>query len=414
MAIIDVVKWDGDASQLAWKFDKSQELSTWTQLIVNESQEAVVCRGGAMDGPFGPGRHVLKTENLPILSKALSLPFGRSPFTAEVWFANKVIPLDVQWKTDKPIPVQDPTYKILIPVQANGQYGVQVAHTRKFLVKLVGTMPEFKQATLQEYLQGMILTIAKSTIAKEIVRKKVPLLEISTELVALSEAIQRDLAEKLEEFGLKLVNFFVSSIDVDERDPSIEKLRGALAKRAEMDIVGYSYQQEKSLEVLKTAAGNEGSAGQIMGAGIGLGAGLGIGGVIGQGFGAVAQHLNPGSGGAPGAGPGGAPAAGPGGAPGAGPGGGAPSPSTSPGGSCAKCNTPRADPNAKFCASCGTPYPKAEEQQCPTCESAVKPGAKFCGNCGTALGKKCAACGEAVDPGAKFCGGCGASQQTAA
>jgi membrane protease subunit (stomatin/prohibitin family) len=402
MAIIDVVKWDGDASQLAWKFP-SQELSTWTQLIVNESQEAVVLRGGAMDGPFGPGRHVLKTENLPILSKAISLPFGRSPFTAEVWYANKVIPLDVQWSTDKPIPVQDPTYKILIPVEADGQYGVQVAHTRKFLVKLVGTMPEFTQAKLRDYLRGVILTIAKSTIAKEIVRKKVSILEISTELSDLSEAIQRDLAEKLDEFGLKLVNFFVSSIAVKEGDASIDKLREALAKRAHMEIVGYSYQQERSLDVLETAAGNEGSAGQLMGAGIGLGAGLGVGGVIGQGFGAVAQHLNPGPGATPG---------GPTGGPGAG---GAPTPpAPAPGGACAKCNAPRTDPNAKFCGSCGTPYPKSEDQQCPTCQSVVKAGAKFCGNCGTALGKKCPACGEAVDASAKFCGGCGASQQTAA
>jgi len=410
MAIIDVVKWDGDASQLAWKCP-NPELSTWTQLIVNESQEAVVCRGGAMDGPFGPGRHVLKTENLPILSKALSLPFGRSPFTAEVWFANKVIPLDVQWATDKPIPVQDPTYKIIIPVEADGQYGVQVAHTRKFLVKLVGTMPEFSQAKLRDYLRGMILTIAKSTIAKEIVKKKVSVLEISTELAALSEAIQRDLTEKLEEFGLKLVNFFVSSIAVQEGDRSIDSLRKSLATRADMEIRGYSYQQGRSFDVLQKAAGNEGSAGQLMGAGIGLGAGLGIGGAIGQGFGAIAQQLNPGPGGAPGGGP---PGGGPGGAPGSGPGGSGPSPSAGPAGGCSKCNAPRTDPNAKFCGSCGTAYPKAEEQQCPACQSAVKPGAKFCGNCGAAFGRKCTACGEALDAGAKFCGACGASQQNAA
>jgi membrane protease subunit (stomatin/prohibitin family) len=390
MAIIDVVKWDGDATQLAWKFPK-QELSTWTQLIVNESQEAILCRGGAMDGPFGPGRHTLKTENIPIISQALALPFGRSPFSAEVWFVNKVMALDVQWDTVEPIQVQDPTFGVLIPVTANGQYGVQVAHARKFWVKLVGTMPEFNQAKLRDYLRGVILTIAKSTIAKEIVKKKVSILEISAELTALSDAIHRDLAERVDEFGLKIVNFFVNSIAVNKDDPSIRRLGDALAERAAMNIIGYSYQQKRSLDVLETAAGNEGTPGTLMGAGIGLGAGLGVGGAVGQGFAGVAQNLNP----AP-AGPAG---------------GGAPAPS--PGG-CGKCGAPRTNPAAKFCESCGTLFAKAEDTRCSSCQSIVKAGAKFCANCGTAVGEKCPSCGEAIDPSARFCAACGAARPGAA
>ena len=43
MAIVDVVKYNGGPDVFAWKFPNS-ELGTWTQLIVNESQEAILLK----------------------------------------------------------------------------------------------------------------------------------------------------------------------------------------------------------------------------------------------------------------------------------------------------------------------------------------------------------------------------------
>jgi hypothetical protein len=40
MAIAEVLKFDGHSSIFAWKHPNS-ELNSWTQLIVNESQEAI-------------------------------------------------------------------------------------------------------------------------------------------------------------------------------------------------------------------------------------------------------------------------------------------------------------------------------------------------------------------------------------
>src|SRR5580698_6925344 len=97
MALIDVVSWDSSASSaggsvFAWKFidpknpRASNNLSTLTQLIVRESQEAVLFSKGQILGKFGPGKHTLNTENLPLLRTFYGLPFGgKNPFLAEVW-----------------------------------------------------------------------------------------------------------------------------------------------------------------------------------------------------------------------------------------------------------------------------------------------------------------------------------------
>jgi membrane protease subunit (stomatin/prohibitin family) len=325
MPIIDVVKWDEETYKqskptgavvspmdevYAWKFPEN-ELSTWTQLIVHESQEAVLFRAGAMDGPFPPGRHVLKTENLPVLSKVLNLPFGRSPFTAEVWYTNRAIPLDIKWGTGEPIRLLDPQFKVAVPVLAHGQYAIQIEHSRKFLVKLVGTMGEFNRAKLVDYFRGVVLTIAKTTIARKVAEggDQNTVLNIATELLSISNAIENELKGALEEFGVKLVNFYVSHIDVDDRDPSVVKLQTALAKKAEMNIVGFNYQQERSFNAMEGATGftgqsgntvnqfqnlpNEGAQGALIGAGIGFGLGMPLGQAMGNQMGQMTTQMQP-------------------------------------------------------------------------------------------------------------------------
>lgn len=293
MAVIDRVSWAGSPDTLAWRYP-SDELSTWTQLIVNESQEAFVVRGGVYDGPFGAGRHTLTTANIPLLTKAIGLPFGgRSPFSAEVWFVNRVTNLDVRWGTPDPIQLQDPVYKVMVSVRAFGQYGVRIVDSKRFLLKLVGTVKSFDVTTLAEYLRGAFITRIKTGIANAIISQKKSVLEIATELDTLSEKLKQSLAAEMLEYGIGLSQFNIHSINVPEDDSAMQSLKVALSKRAEMGIVGFNYQQERSFDVMETAAGNEGNAGSLIGAGLGLGVGVAMGPQMGQAFGQAASQMQP-------------------------------------------------------------------------------------------------------------------------
>ncbi len=293
MPVIDFVKWDGNPDTLAWKFDE-QELSTWTQLVVNESQEAFLVKQGVYDGPFGAGRHTLSTENIPLIRGLMGLPFGgKSPFTAEVWFVNKVVNLDIKWGTPDPIQLQDPKYQIMLPVRAFGQYGVRIADSKRFLLRLVGTLTSFDTGTLADYFRGAFITKIKNEIATTIVRAGISVLEISAHLDSLSKEIKSKLNEEIQEFGVELTQFNIHSINVPEDDDAVSKLKQALAKRAEMGIVGFNYQQERSFDVMQAAASNEGTAATVMGAGMGLGMGSAIGVPMGAMLGQMAGQLNP-------------------------------------------------------------------------------------------------------------------------
>jgi membrane protease subunit (stomatin/prohibitin family) len=386
MAVIDVVKWDATDDVYAWKFP-SEELSTWTQLIVSESQEAVLLKGGQMSEPFKAGRHTLSTENIPILSKLVNIPFGgKSPFAAEVWFVNKTMPLDVKWGTTDPIQLQDPKYNIMLPVRAFGQFAVQIENTRDFLIKLVGTMQEFDRQKMTSYFKGLLLTRVKDCIARQIIKDKISILEISANLNSISQSLQDEMAGELTPFGIKLINFFVNSINTPENDPAVERLKAALAKKAEMDIIGYNYQQERTFDTMQTAAGNEGTAGGIMGAGMGMGMGLGVGAGMGGMMGGMVNQMQQGFQ--------------------------QPQPQSSPNQTaqtpCQKCGMQNTV-SAKFCAGCGNQLapPLPETLPCPKCASPVLKGSKFCHDCGSPMVCKCSKCGIELVSGSKFCPECG-------
>jgi len=235
---VDIVKYNGGNGVYAWKHP-NDNLSTWTQLIVNEAQEALLFKDGIALDLFPGGRYKLDTENIPLLSRLIKLPFGgRSPFNAEVWFINKTYALDIKWGTTTPIQIQDPKYGVFVSLRSYGQFGVRISDSKKFLVKLVGAMPVFDKDNLVQFFRGVYLTKVKDSLSSYLVHQKVSILEINAHLVELSQHMKDRISPAFEDYGIELVNFYVNDVSVPEDDPAVQKLKYALAKKAEMDIIG--------------------------------------------------------------------------------------------------------------------------------------------------------------------------------
>jgi len=294
MALIDVVKWNDPGNLLVWKFPNA-ELSTATQLIVNESQQALLFKDGQCCDTFSAGRYTLSTNNIPILCKLINLPFGgNSPFAAEVWFVNRAISLDTKWGTRAPIQLEDPQYGVVVPIRAFGQFGLQVEDGGKFVTKLVGASATFDRSALERHFQGILMSRLKTAIATAMVKGSIGILEITTELLRLSKQVEDAVAPEFAEYGVRFKSFNIMSINVSEDDPSYKMLKEAKANAARRKIEGISYQQERTFDVMETAAGNEGgTAGALMGAGMGLGMGVGIGTQAGNLTGQMSQSSPP-------------------------------------------------------------------------------------------------------------------------
>lgn len=378
MQVFDVIKYSGDNDTFVWKFP-GEDFNTLSQLIVAESQEALFFKDGKALDLFTAGRYTLHTQNIPFIRRLVNLPFnGESPFSCQVYFINKVVSMDILWGTNSPIPIQDAKYPIILPVRANGQFGVRVADSKKLLVKLVGTIDRFDQTTLKRYFKGILLTNIKDYIANEFVKNQVSFLEIHSRLKEISKGIQESLQQEFLNYGIELVHFNVNEITPPEDDLSYLKLKEALADKAVMDIKGYSYQQERAFNVLDKAASNEGTASSIMGAGMGLGMGVNMGNAFGTAMSGAMGTISPGM-----------------------------QPQNQAVIICSSCGE-EVPAGSKFCLKCGAKIeePKKDSITCPKCGATV-PNGKFCLECGARLERTCSKCGAVLAPNAKFCLECG-------
>ena len=384
MAIVEVIKYNGGPDVFAWKYP-SEELGTWTQLVVNESQEAILFKGGKALDIFGSGRHTLDTANIPLLNNIVNIPFGgRSPFTAEVWFINKIHSLDIKWGTASPIQIQDPKYGVFIPVRSNGVFGIKIENSKQFLLKLVGTLPIFNKDNIVKYFKGLYITKVKDSISQYLIHKQVSVLEINAYIDEISQYMKERIEPIMADYGINLVNFYVNDISIPEGDPAVIKLKDALAKRAEMNIIGYNYQQERSFDTLEGAAKNEGSASApIMGAGLGLGMGIGIGGNIGGAFGNLAKEVDI-------------------------------SNNKNHMKECPKCRS-KVELSQRFCGTCGFDTESSSTNNmnqndtivCTKCSKQIAKSSKFCPECGVSLVCKCPKCNAEIEGSPKFCSECG-------
>jgi membrane protease subunit (stomatin/prohibitin family) len=391
MAIIDLVEWnDATNDVFAWKFgqNKNNNLSTFTQLIVKESQEAVLFSKGQILGKFGPGKHTLNTENLPVLRNLFGIPFGgKNPFTAEVWFANKVAPLTIDWRTDT-MRFRDPEYGEMVPLMAQGRYGLKVQDAERFLVQLVGTLTQFTSQDLTNHFLGELIAKTKSSVISFMQTNQVGITTISARLDDLSKFIAQPLKEFWENYGMLLAGFYITSVDLDESTADGKKIAAALSDRSAQNIAGYTWQQKQGFGVAGAALTQGGDMG-ILGAAAMTGM-LGGGGGIGQAMMQPAQAIQQMSGGFP-------------------VGVSAPAQGRKEV-FCAKC-AKKYPATSRFCPHCGNPY-----NPCPRCGSDNLGNSRRCVSCGTdlaqgspaaGLGNACSRCGAPVTPGVKFCPACG-------
>lgn len=308
--------------------DGSAETNFGSQLVVQQSQEAVFFRDGQALDVFGPGRHTLKTQNIPLLSKLINAPFGgTSPFRVAVVFVNKKTFIDQKWGTREPVAFRDSELG-LVRLRAFGTYGLRIKDSQLFVNTVVGSQGRYSTAALSDFYRDIIVSRLNDLMGETMKS----ILDLPSVYDELGTAAKARISEDFAKYGLDLTDFYVGAITPPE------EVQKKLDERAAMGALGNldAYMKFKTAQAIGDAAQNEGG---VAGAGIGVGLGAGLGAMLPG----MIQGAMQGQGQGPGAAQGQGAAAGAGGAAAAG---------------------------AKFCSQCGNPLPA---------------GAKFCPGCGAKL-----------------------------
>ncbi len=388
--IADIIKYEGDNSTFIWKYP-CEDFNTTTQLIVHESQEAIFFLNGQALDLFGPGRHTLETQNIPLLRRIINIPTdGETAFHCEVYFINKTEQMAIRWGTDSKVQYVEPTYKFPISIGASGEMSLSVENSRKLLIKLVGTERVLDRQQLTTYFRSILMTKVKAYIAQTMRQSAINIFEIDEQLETFSTDIGNHLVPDFLDYGVQLKRFYVTTIVKPDGDPQYEKFKelhfrqyadiaeaqlqqrvGIIEQQTEAQKMviesqaiaqkrmqeGYTYQQERGYVVAEKAAQNEG-IGEFSNMGIGLGMMTGVGGAVGGMVGSAVSDAFAGMGTAP-------------------------------------------------------QQPTIVNKYCDQCGAELTPGAAFCDECGAAQtpSDSCSKCGFKFTKLGKFCPKCGTKRE---
>ncbi|MCA9245517.1 MAG: SPFH domain-containing protein [Planctomycetales bacterium] len=263
----------------------STDIKLGAQLIVQENQEAVFFRDGKALDTFGPGRHTLTTANVPLITRILTIPWEKSPFTAQVYFIGKQTFLDQKWGTRQPITVRDAQFG-MVRLRAFGKYSFRVADSALLVSTLVGTQGKFTTDEVNAYLKDQVVARLNDLLGT----LGISLLDLPAKYDEVAAATRAKLAEDFSRYGLELVDFFINAITPPE------EVQKAIDARSAMGAVGdlNAFLKFQAANSMSKMAEHSGQGGGAMGLGMGAGFGMLMPGMIQQAMaGAHAAPLAP-------------------------------------------------------------------------------------------------------------------------
>jgi membrane protease subunit (stomatin/prohibitin family) len=368
LVFLEVLEWfDNTGKELVHRIPQqgSGEIKFGAQLTVRESQVAVFFYMGKSVEAFRSGRHTLKTANIPILTKIVSIPWGMaSPLRAEVYFVNMKVFPNLKWGTRDPVAFKDSELG-LIRLRAFGVFDIHVVQPLLFVNSLVGTQGIYTTEEIEEYLNRVIVSRFNDYMGETIDS----ILNLPAKYDELSQGLAQRLQKDFSHFGLGLTSLYVNAITPP---PEVQQ---AIDDRSRMGV----FQDMNKLMQMKAAMAMEKAAGADGGAGTGMGMGMGV--MMPAMFAQYFAAAKPGPGQA----------------------------LNQQAAICHECKSPVAQ-DAKFCPQCG--HQLVIFSECVKCGKNLTPNAKFCSRCGQPVDQKpqpklCGKCKGENLPNSIFCNHCG-------
>lgn len=150
--------------------------------------------------------------------------------------------MGIKWGTDSKVRMFDPSSGLHIELGACGNFSLRVNNSRKLVLKLVGTASEFRQSEVNgveafgiTFITGkfkaLIMNKVKANLARSIKENNINILEIDEYIDVLSDNLKGIINETLDEYGLTMPEFFITSVMTPDDDPNFRRLKQQFADK---------------------------------------------------------------------------------------------------------------------------------------------------------------------------------------
>jgi excisionase family DNA binding protein len=262
----EIIQWEEDEARdtlsIRWP-DEDREIKRGAQLIVREGQVVQFVYLGQFGDTFGPGKHELVTDNIPILSRLKGWKYGfESPFKADVYYVVSRLFTGNKWGTSNPIMMRDQDFGI-VRVRAFGIFDFRIVEPRVFLREVAGTDHHFRLHEFHDTMRSRIVSVFSDALASA----QLPVLDLATRYQEVGEAILPLLnPQTTTKYGIEITSFILENASVP---PEVE---AAIDKRSSMSAIGNlnDYVKFQMAQGLEKGEGGTGSAAAQLGIGLAM------------------------------------------------------------------------------------------------------------------------------------------------
>ncbi len=254
--LLEIIEFNDDSRDtLAWRYpDEDKAIKNGAQLIVRESQVAQFVYLGQYGDCFGPGKHSLVTDNIPVLSRLKGWKYGfESPFKADVYYVTTRLFTGNKWGTANPIMMRDKDFGV-VRLRSFGTFDFKIVDAPVFLKEVAGTDQHFRLDEFSDTMRSRIVSVFSDALAS----CGVPALDVAARYSELGEALLPLINPTVSsKYGIEITSFIVENVSVP---PEVE---AAIDKRSSMGVIGdlndyVKFQLAESMT--KGGAGGGGSA----------------------------------------------------------------------------------------------------------------------------------------------------------
>lgn len=212
-----VIKWDMGMTDIFVYRHPVENFNIGSQLIVAEGQKALFFRNGKGLDVFGPGRHILETQKLPLLEEILKFPTDAElTFDSKVYFV-RTNRLNVKWGVPS-ITLRNPGMEFYVNIGVSGSVDLQVIDdnesVRKLVYMIMGTSSgtehdepltageSYTTTYISEKFRDVVHTRLADLMANIIIENGINVLDIESKKIVISDILRKEFNEIFEEYGL--------------------------------------------------------------------------------------------------------------------------------------------------------------------------------------------------------------------
>jgi excisionase family DNA binding protein len=254
--LLEVIEWTDDSRDtLSFRYpDDDKAIKNGAQLIVRESQTVQFVYLGEFGDTFGPGKHTLTTDNIPVLTKLKSWKYGfNSPFKADIYYLTTRLFTGNKWGTANPIMMRDQDLGV-VRIRAFGTYDFHIVNPKLFLKEVAGSDQNFRLDEFADTMRSRIVSIFTEALATA----KLPVFDVASRYSELGAALLPLINPVITaKYGLEMPSFIVENVSVP---PEVEQ---AVDKRSSMAAIGNLNDYVKFQMAQGMDRGTGGSAGGL-------------------------------------------------------------------------------------------------------------------------------------------------------